>query len=125
LAPRPGLERETSGVHAVGNGGADDEILEYGRQIDLPERIPPPSKPAAEPRRPAGQPIAAAAPPTVSPGAPRGAAGDPGGLRVPSLTSDIVEQPDGSPATVVVPVAVPAAGKTTEIVVRIVVTGVK
>jgi hypothetical protein len=126
LAPSTGLEREASSTHAVTNG-AEDEMLEYGRQIDLPDQIPPPSKPVAEPRRPAVHPIPAPAGPAVSPAGSRGTSGDPSGaaLRAPSLTSEVAERPEGGPATVVVPVAVPAAGKTTEIVVRIVVTSVK
>jgi hypothetical protein len=80
-------------------------VLEYGRQLDLPDQIPP-AKPAPvreearplEPirREPAPAPVMTAAPPVATPAA----------------------SPQSS--TVVVPITFPPAGQTGEIVIRIV-----
>jgi len=84
---------------------ADSAVLEYGRQLDLPDQIPP-AKPAPvreearplEPirREPAPAPVMTAAPPVATPAA----------------------SPQSS--TVVVPITFPPAGQTGEIVIRIV-----
>jgi signal recognition particle receptor subunit beta len=94
-APARAIEREAQQTAPT---RVDSAVLEYGRQLDLPDQIPP-AKPAATPA------------PAARPAEPRPAA--------PMVTATI-PQPSPSSSTVVVPITFPPAGQTGEIVIRIV-----
>ena len=99
-APARAIEREAQETRATSN---EPGLLEYGRQLDLPERIP-------ETRPAVTAPAANAAPPALA-------------SRIPESTSPTRSVAVAAPASsseIVVPISFPAAGQTGEIVIRIV-----
>ncbi len=110
LAPVRAMEREARETEAAGR---DAGMLAYGRQLDLPEQIPPGAPKAPAPAaverfgRDAGTPAPLRA------------------VEVQAVPVQTAPVPSHGPAagpvqTIVVPVAFPAAGQTGEIVIRIV-----
>lgn len=142
MAPGRVIEREAKQGEPVFNGANEPNPMEYGRQIELPDMIPPnaPARPAA----PVGAGSAAPAPaPSMGtaakqgtsapapaqpwPARPRPAAPPapgPSVLPIATATAATTTEPATaaveSPKTIVVPITMPPAGKTGEIVIRIV-----
>ncbi len=109
VAPGRAIEREAQETAAA---PSEPAAFEYGRQLDLPDQIPPgKSAPAPAPAAASRMPIEPAPFRAAQPAA------------TPTATVTVPEPSLGaSPAssTVVVPVTFPAAGQTGEIVIRIV-----
>jgi hypothetical protein len=155
LAPARALEREAQETAPVA-APQDSAMMDYGRQLDLPEEIPPPPplKPAKPAPRPAPVPAAespAARQAREAPAAPAratetavAASRAPEPVAAPARSAPAVAQPplgrdpdrhhppvrsaepaaalasEPATSTVVVPVTLPGAGKSAEIVIRIV-----
>ena len=96
-APARAIEREAQETRASSN---EPGLLEYGRQVDLPERIPE-SRPAAP------APAANAAPPAVV-------------SRIAESAKSVAVAAPANSSEIVVPISFPAAGQTGEILIRIV-----
>jgi hypothetical protein len=100
------------------------ETLDYGREIDLPDEIPPAREPAH-----VAAPVAHHAPPQEVAPAPVRPAVEPRRVTAPQAAVHVEAAPErkaivagapGTTAAVVVPVKLPANGATGEIVIRIV-----
>jgi len=99
-APARVIEREAQETRASSNAPG---LLEYGRQLDLPERIPE-SRPAAP------APAANAAPPALASRMAESA----------SPTKSVAVAAPATSSEIVVPISFPVAGQTGEILIRIV-----
>ena len=113
MAPARAIERE---AQETATSRADSAVLEYGRQLDLPDQIPP-----ARPARPAPAPVAGPLEPKpfrTPERAPAAPAPQPAAAVMTAIAS--VPAPAATASTVVVPVTFPMAGQTGEIVIRIV-----